>query len=193
MLLRRRRSVVSQGRRFDVPRGVFNPEVHLSGVAFANHLADELDHYIAPQSRVLDLGTGCGILAAVVCENAARTVASDANPEAVECAARNLAGLSIEVLCGDLFEPVRGERFDIVVCNPPYDIGPSRDRSLGSPDFLARFGREVHDHADTVLLAYPADEAENLDLTGLAFELDHRIRTKGEDLGIFVATTASLQ
>lgn len=177
------------GRRFVVPRGVFNPATHLSGVAFAHSLAGDLDRFISPDSRVLDLGTGCGILAAVVSRNARHTIATDVNPRAVECAADNLIGLPVETRCGDLFESVAGEWFDVVICNPPYDIGPARDPALGSPDFLSRFGRDVGRFANRVILAYPADEAENLTITGLDLALVERIMTKGDDLGIFSGET----
>jgi Methyltransferase small domain len=92
----------------------------------------------APVDSVLDLGTGCGVQALLAAGHAGRVVASDLNPRAVEIAAFNAALNDVEVECleGDLFEPVRGQRFDLVVSNPPFVISPGgrflfRDSELG--------------------------------------------------------------
>jgi len=75
-------------------------------------------------SSVLDLGTGCGAIALAIKRHRprARVVAVEIGATALEYAKRNAAklGLEIELLHGRWFEPVRGERFDVVVSNPPY-------------------------------------------------------------------------
>jgi release factor glutamine methyltransferase len=75
-------------------------------------------------ASVLDLGTGCGAIALAVKHHRqrVRVVAVEASAAALEYARRNAAklGLEIELLHGRWFEPVRGERFDVVVSNPPY-------------------------------------------------------------------------
>ena len=75
---------------------------------------------------MLDLCTGGGslaILAARVFPNA-RIEAVDVSPGALEVAARNVEehGLQdrIALKQGDLFAPVEGERFDLILTNPPY-------------------------------------------------------------------------
>jgi ribosomal protein L3 glutamine methyltransferase len=77
-------------------------------------------------ASALDLCTGGGslaILAARAFPNA-RIVAVDVSAGALEVAARNLDehGLQdrIALKQGDLFAPVRGERFDLILTNPPY-------------------------------------------------------------------------
>jgi ribosomal protein L3 glutamine methyltransferase len=77
-------------------------------------------------ASVLDLCTGGGslaILAAQVFPNA-RVMAIDVSPGALEVAERNLEehGLQdrIALKRGDLFAPVKGERFDLILANPPY-------------------------------------------------------------------------
>jgi ribosomal protein L11 methyltransferase len=72
-------------------------------------------------ARVLDLGSGSGILAlAALRLGAAAAVCADVDPDAVECARRNgLAnGLHGRLVhrCGDAGD-LRGERFDLVVAN----------------------------------------------------------------------------
>ena len=74
--------------------------------------------------RVLDLGTGSGILAVTLaCERPRWTVtATDASSAALEVArdnARSL-GAKVELLHGDWYAPVAGRRFDLIVSNPPY-------------------------------------------------------------------------
>lgn len=61
---------------------------------------------------------------------AERVTATDLNPRAVEFARFNAAlnGVeNVEVREGSVFAPVAGERFDLIVSNPPFVISPERD------------------------------------------------------------------
>jgi len=75
---------------------------------------------------VLDLCTGSGCLAVVAAHvfPNARLDAADLSPDALEVAALNVAdhGLEsrVELLQGDLFGPLAGRRYDLILCNPPY-------------------------------------------------------------------------
>jgi release factor glutamine methyltransferase len=75
-------------------------------------------------SSVLDLGTGSGAIALAIKRNrpAARVVAVDTSAAALVVAKRNGAalGLDTEWRHGRWFEAVPGERFGVVVANPPY-------------------------------------------------------------------------
>ena len=81
-----------------------------------------------PARTALDVGTGCGVLALLLASHTDHVVAVDTNPRALNFAAFNarLNGLAHAVECrlGSLFEPVAGERFDLIACNPPYVISP---------------------------------------------------------------------
>ena len=80
-------------------------------------------------STAFDLGTGCGVQALHASAHSDRVVASDLNPRATACATLTMelnAVDNVEVVDGDLFAPVEGERFDLVVANPPFVISPSR-------------------------------------------------------------------
>lgn len=86
--------------------------------------------YRRPVETALDVGTGCGIQALLAARHAARVIATDTNVRALAFARFNAALNhleNIELLEGDLFEPVAGERFDLVVANPPFVISPDYD------------------------------------------------------------------
>ena len=75
----------------------------------------------------LDLGTGCGFQALLAAAHAGHVTATDNNPRALAFARFSAAlnGLSnVEFVAGDLFEPVAGRRFDLVVANPPFVVSP---------------------------------------------------------------------
>jgi len=80
-----------------------------------------------PVERILDIGTGCGAVAVALAVElpACRVVATDASAAVLEVAPGNARrhGVAdrIEFRLGDLFAAVaEGERFDVVVSNPPY-------------------------------------------------------------------------
>ena len=88
-------------------------------------IADRLDQAIVEEGTVLDIGTGCGILGVIASRKASKVVATDMNPQAVECAKQNAkankAAAKMEVRLGDLFEPVlKTEKFDVILFNAPY-------------------------------------------------------------------------
>jgi methylase of polypeptide subunit release factors len=75
----------------------------------------------------LDLGTGCGVLALTMARHAERVVATDVNPRALQLARRSAElnrVANVEWRLGDWYEPVRGERFELIACNPPYVVSP---------------------------------------------------------------------
>ena len=84
------------------------------------------------QPRIVDVGAGSGAIAvALACKlPGAQVTATEISERALVVARGNAErnGVSdrIRFLQGDLLEPVTGERFDIVVSNPPYV--PERDR-----------------------------------------------------------------
>ena len=74
---------------------------------------------------ILDIGTGSGCIAAVLAHlrPRSRLIATDISRAALDVAARNVrrhALTNLELRLGDGFAPVPGERFDVIVSNPPY-------------------------------------------------------------------------
>lgn len=86
-----------------------------------------------PVGRALDLGTGCGVQALHLATHARHVVATDVNRRALWIAGFNavLNGRAgIEVRSGSFFDPLAGERFDLVVTNPPFVISPATGERL---------------------------------------------------------------
>jgi release factor glutamine methyltransferase len=75
-------------------------------------------------ASILDLGTGSGAIALALKYQMrnSRVVAVDADLSALLVAKRNASkhGLEVDFRHGRWFEPVAGERFDLVLANPPY-------------------------------------------------------------------------
>lgn len=98
-------------------RGVYRPQEDTQ--VLAERIADEG----VDGADVLDVCTGTGTLATVAGVHGARSVtAVDHSRRAVATARVNLRanGVPARVLRGDLFGPVAGRRFDVIVSNPPY-------------------------------------------------------------------------
>ncbi len=82
--------------------------------------------------RVLDIGTGSGAIALSVARERpqAAVTATDISPAALQIARENAdelqVGERLRFLEGPLFAPVEGEQFDLIVSNPPYLAGTSR-------------------------------------------------------------------
>jgi methylase of polypeptide subunit release factors len=140
---------MARGTPLLVLPGVFDGVLTRTGVFMAETLAElSLEH-----ARVLDLGCGSGIGAVFAARGGAQVIAADLNPEAVRNTQLNALLLKleaqIETRTGDLFETVRGERFDLILFNPPYYHGTPRDAADAawrSPDAFERFLREAPDY-----------------------------------------------
>ena len=118
---------------------------------------------------ILDVGTGCGIIA--LCakrKGASYVVGVDINDSAIACAESNLktnleGSDGIEFMRSDLFDGVRG-RFDVIVSNPPFlRITPSNknDYMFCGGDLLERMLREGKDrlhHDGEIRILHPQTE-----------------------------------
>lgn len=94
-------------------------------------LVEEAMRYVADGSDILDLctGSGCLLLSLMHYKNSCRGVGVDISADAISVASSNrdrleetggLNGGSAEFIIGDLFDPVAGRKFDVIISNPPY-------------------------------------------------------------------------
>lgn len=135
------------------------PEDHVLGVGGASLTLAGLQ-LPTPAGRALDLGAGCGIQSLRARRDVAEVVATDISDRALRFTRLNalLNGMTgIRTLRGSLFEPVRGERFDRVVSNPPFVITPRvagvpayeyRDGGMQGDDLVASVIRGVGTHLE---------------------------------------------
>lgn len=106
--------------------------------------------------KLVDLGTGSGCIAVTIAAERPTwsVVATDISDSALAIAKTNnerLAEGRVTFLKGSILEPLRGDRFDIIVANPPY---------IGRSEWL---------EVDDVVKRYEPEQALFADQDGLAF------------------------
>jgi methylase of polypeptide subunit release factors len=109
-----------------------------------------------PVERALDLGSGCGVQALHASAHAGQVTATDVNPRALGFTRLTLAlsGAPEPVLReGSLFEPVAGERFGLIVSNPPFVISPGsrftyRDGGMAGDELCRALVERAAGHLD---------------------------------------------
>lgn len=107
---------------------------------------------LRPGARVLDLCTGSGILALTAAAHPdRRVVAVDISRRAVWAVRINarLNGVRVDARRGNLFQAVAGERYDLVVSNPPY-LPSARDPSPHSAARAWEAGRDGRSFLDPI-------------------------------------------
>jgi protein-L-isoaspartate O-methyltransferase len=129
---------------------------HVLGVSSASTSLAQLTGR-EPVDRSLDLGTGCGVQALHLARHSGEVVATDVNPRALRIArftaALNGLSATVQVRGGSFFEPVLGERFDLIATNPPFVISPAtgerlvyRDSGMPGDRVVEHIVRHAEDH-----------------------------------------------
>lgn len=131
--------------------GVFMPSAN--GLFYARPIR------IAPAERVIDIGTGSGVLAIAAAKCGAKVGATDIDGRAVAAARHNarLNGVEIEVREGNLFGDFAGP-FDVILANLPNEIvAPAYSSHLPPEDVRVFAGGEAgNEHLLALLEAAPA-------------------------------------
>lgn len=146
--------------------------------------------------KVLEVGCGSGLLAVEAARRGGEVVAVDINPSAVRLTRQAALDAHVTVVAceGDLFEPVAGERFGLVLCNPPYLPDEPRDPDValdGGPEgweyidrFLSVVGDHLEDDGKVLLLFSSYSKPDKVALSMARHGLVSRVLAKKE-VGFF--------
>lgn len=104
-----------------------------------------------PVRLTLDMGTGCGFQALCAARHSEKVLATDINARALSYARFNAALNGADTVAfrqGNLFDPVRGLAFDLIVSNPPFVISPETlftycDGGMEGDELCRRIVREA--------------------------------------------------
>ena len=121
-------------------------------------LAENLE--IREGQRVLEIGTGSGLISMYASLLTDDVTATDINYNALELAERNFKLNNIDTIrleFGDMFEPVKDKKFDVILFNTPYlptdsddiiddDLNYAFDGGLNGRKVIDRFINEVSNH-----------------------------------------------
>ncbi|MEL7670805.1 HemK2/MTQ2 family protein methyltransferase [Methanobacterium sp.] len=121
-------------------------------------LAENLD--IQRRDEVLEIGTGTGLIAVTAAQKSKKVTATDINEDAVKCALKNTITnrtYNVELKQGNLFEPVKDEKFDLILFNTPYlpteedeklddELNAAFDGGLEGRETIDKFIEEVKDY-----------------------------------------------
>jgi release factor glutamine methyltransferase len=112
---------------------------------------------LPPGARVLDLCTGSGAIGVAAALRGAAVTAVDVSRRALLSAWLNARanGVRVRTRRGNLFAPVDGERFDLIVANPPYLPAASEELPTAGPARAWDAGRDGRALIDPICAAAP--------------------------------------
>jgi len=182
----------------------------IDAVLLAHHVAP------APRDRILDLGTGCGIIPLILGYRhpGVRIYGVEVQPELAELAARNVSEnrmqSRITILCMDLKALVPGTvagEVDVVVCNPPYRapgsgrMSPDPQRAIARHEIRAsladilKAARRMLRNGGKCVMIYPAERTADLLVTMRTEKLEPKslravYSTRGAEARLILVTAA---
>lgn len=199
------------GLRFEVNESVMVPRSPIAEM-IGNGFAPWCD--MRDVRRVLDLGTGSGCIAIAIAAHFGVAVdAVDISTAALDVAARNVAAHNVEdrvtLFQSDLYQAVGGQRYDLIVSNPPYvgaesmatlpdEYGYEPEMAFAAGDdgldIVLRILTGARDHLEPhgVLVCEVGESAAALSQRCPALKLHWPEFEFGGD-GVFVTTAADLQ
>ncbi len=144
--------------------GVFDPRTITTKFFIKNM---QIKH----KSKVLDLGTGTGIIAIFAAEKAEEVIAVDKSKTAINCAKQNAKINNINNITfikSDLFEKIK-EKFDTILFQPPYIKGKAKkeiDHAFIESNTVKRFLHEARKYLNKkgyIIMSYSTlGELENM-------------------------------
>lgn len=156
-------------------------------------LADNLQ--VNRMSKILEIGTGTGIIAIIAAKRASKVIATDINPHAIDCAVKNIITnktYNVELRKGNLFEPVEGEKFDLILFNTPYLPSSTDEKSDDELDAAwngGLDGREVIDRFLEEVTDYLNPDGK-VQMVQSSLSDNEKTLKKFEDLGFKASITA---
>lgn len=110
---------IVRGKRMNITQNVLlpGPEIEVLLNAFFDYVEDP--------KKVIDICTGCGVLASIIGEKYPKSTvyATDISEKALEVARSNINSQNVILLRGDLFGPLEQNKIygiDVLISNPPY-------------------------------------------------------------------------
>jgi ribosomal protein L3 glutamine methyltransferase len=163
-----------QGTPFYVDERVIVPRSFIAELLFGDVAGDQEHRLIEdPQAvtRVLDLCTGSGCLAILAAQAFPNALvdAVDLSPEALEVAKINVANSWVEdritLFQGDLFAPLKGRTYDLIITNPPYvdveDMTDMPPEFVHEPHMALAGGDDGMDIVRRIMAEAPGHLTEN--------------------------------
>lgn len=157
-------------------------------------LAENLE--IKRTDEVLEIGAGTGLITLVAAQKSRKVVATDINKHAVECTLKNIIAnrtYNVELREGNLFEPVKSEKFDLILFNTPYlpteedeklddELNAAFDGGLEGRETIDKFLEEVKDYLN---------EEGRVQLVQSSLSDNEKTIKKLEEMGFDACVTAS--
>ncbi|MDY0138339.1 MAG: peptide chain release factor N(5)-glutamine methyltransferase [Candidatus Izemoplasmatales bacterium] len=135
------------GHKFSVKNTALIPRFETEELV-ANVLIAYDEYFQGKPVRLVDIGTGSGCLAVTIKkeEPSIEVVATDISDEALTLAKENAdnLGAKVQFISGDMLKPLIGQKFDIIVSNPPYIPNNEKVDSIiyDNEPHIALFGGE---------------------------------------------------
>lgn len=148
------------------------------------------------RDEVLEIGTGTGIIAIIAARGARNVVATDINPNAIECTTKNLITnrvFNVELREGDLFDPVEGEKFNLIIFNTPYLPTEEDDAAADELNVAWDGGSDGRKVIDRFLdgLSEHLEQNGRVMLVQSSLSNVEKTLTRLEELGLQASVTAS--
>lgn len=165
-----------------ITKGIFHPAFYYSSIILAK-FTENLD---LQNKKVLEIGSGSGLISLVAASKGAIVTAIDLNPDAVACTQQNAIrnNLSFNCFKSDLFHSLPPTKFDVILINPPYfPQEPSNNEQLAwycglNHSYFHRFFNQLSNYqSDTcdVFMILSEDVALN-DIDQIALEFNFRLQ-----------------